>query len=571
MPGKHDALMLAQATRPENRSHPSILAWLTSPATGRGIHVLQPGGEWVFWSYRDLAHLVSQTADGLAELGIRRGGRVAILQRPGADFVATFFGTMLAGGACVPAAPPMAFQHPASYRDHLTRLLRTARPRVIVADHSILDQVRAAAGSAGTGLVIPGDDIRGGLPGGEPVHEGLIPDLPGEPALLQFTSGSSGAARAVPVTHGALASNVAAIRRWLRWTADDPVASWLPLYHDMGLIGCFITSVVSQSDFWLLPPEEFIHRPIEYVRCFGELGARLTAMPNFGLDYIAKRVRAEDIERMDFSRWRAVIVGAEYLNDVSFERFHALLGPRGFRRTAMRPAYGLAEATLAVTGLPLAEEWTSVAVEPTSVAVNRPIIRTASDGGQVIVGSGRPLSRISVSVVDEEGKELPGSWVGEIVVRGPSVAAGYAGGTQSATRFADGAVYTGDAGFIADGQLFVLGRLGDALKIRGRSVFAEDLEVALGNAGVPRHRTAVALGLRNGTPTAVVVFERPQPAWLDEARALLGRRAEGADVAIVDLGSGTIPRTSSGKVRRRQIWLAFAGGSLPGRVAGNPR
>ena len=347
-------------------------------------------------------------------------------------------------------------------------------------------------------------------------------------------------------------------------------ASWLPLHHDMGLIGCLITPVVDGSDVRLLAPEEFVQRPLRYLRCFAAppagSGAELTAMPSFGLRYVARRVRPDALAGLDFTGWRAVIVGAERVSAEALERFHALLGPFGLSRRALLPAYGLAEATLAVTGLPVAEEWSAVRVAPATLGLGAEVATDA--GAPPLVGCGRPLAGVEVTVTGEDGAPLPDGHVGEIEVRSPALMAGYqrpAGAgeeSRSLTELAGGALRTGDAGFVRDGQLHVLGRLGDSMKVRARAVFAEDLETALAELGLPPHRIAVALGVRGGTPTAVAVLERGRAEWVPQVESLLRRGAEGAEVVVAQGPPGTIPRTSSGKPKRRELWRAFLAGRL---------
>lgn len=550
-----------------------VLDWLDDPAADRGIFFASDGDDWDYWTYDRLAQLTRRVAAGLRQAGVGDHDVVAIVQRCGPEFVASLFGTMLAGAAASPIAAPMPFQHPTGYAGHLVGLLAGARPAIVLTETGQSDQVRTASRAAApdgssvqvTTVAEIADDTLSGRP-----DEATKPDRTDRLALLQFTSGSSGRARAVRVPHAALSANVAAIRQWLRWTPDDPVASWLPVHHDMGLTGCLVTPVVSQSNVWLMAPEQFVRRPERYLRCFGELGARFTAMPNFGLDHIARRVEPEQLRGMDFTEWRAAIIGAEHLAADAFQRCYDLLHPYGLRRAALLPAYGL--ATLAVTGLPLDEGWCSVSIEPASLTLGQPVVRLdeqpASEGdqrpGEHVVGCGRPLAGLSVAVYDEAGRPCLDGYVGEILVRGSSVAGGYADDQMAgSSTFVDGELHTGDAGFMLDGQLFVLGRLGDSLKIRGRSVFAEDLEAIVQSVGVPAHRLAVALGLHRGFPTAVVVLEVSQQSWLTAARRKVAQRVEQAKVVVLDMPRGTIPRTSSGKVRRREIWRAFCAGELP--------
>jgi len=536
-----------------------LLSWLEDPSDDRGIRFAGNGDEWDFWSYSSLADSTVRVASGLRALGVGHDDVVSIVLPSGPGFVAALFGTMFAGAVPSPLAPPMAFQDLAVYDDHVAGVLRTARPRLVVTDLALKDPIDRLARHADVASVTTIDEVLGSG------SDGAGPARPADLALLQFTSGSSGRARGVRITFDALEANVGGIREWLRMTTEDATATWLPVHHDMGLIGCLLTPVVNGSDVWLLQPEQFVHSPVRYLRCFGESGARLTAMPAFGLAYIARRVRPAALEGFDFSRWRAVIVGAERLDADVFGQFHGLLAPFGLRRSAILPAYGLAEATLAVTGLPLFQGWRSVAVRPGSVATGDAIAR--ADGvtdGNAVVGCGQPLTGVTVAVVDEAGQALPDGHVGEIVVRAPSVASGYLSGEESSslTAIEAGRLATGDAGFRLDGELYVLGRLGDSLKVRGRAVFAEDVEAALATAGLPGHRLAVALGIRDGRPTAVAVLEHPQSGWAELAEQVVRRRTEGALVVVAPVPRGAIARTSSGKPKRRLLWHSFVGGTL---------
>jgi acyl-CoA synthetase (AMP-forming)/AMP-acid ligase II len=560
----------------QERARRQLLGWLDQPAPDRGIWFAAQDG-WDRWSYARLAALTRQVAEGMRRRGLAPGAVVAIVHRSGPGFVAGLFGAMLAGGAAAPIAPPMTFQAATGYQDYLAGLLAGCRPSLIVTEPELADTLRDMAGPAATQVVCVADltaaadsgsapagaSSRGASPGGRPsdAAAGLV--------LTQFTSGSTGVARTVRVPASALLANVTAIQRWLRWTREDPVASWLPVHHDMGLTGCLITPVVTGSDAWLLPPSEFIRRPARYLRCFGESGARLTAMPAFGLEHIVRAIRPGDLSGLDFSAWRAAIIGAEHIEAATLDRFHALLAPHGFSRQALLPAYGLAEATLAATGTPLDEQWRSVTVDARLVP-GRPVAPAGGAGDEsrvTVVSCGRPLHGVSVRIVGDDGKELPPGWLGEIELRGSSIADGYAGNpSASASRFRDGVLRTGDAGFLAGGELMVLGRLGDSMKIRGRSVFAEDVEAAICQAGVPARRVAVALGVQHGTATAVLVLEEPDASTTADALAAARRRTEHAHLVVVTARRGAIPRTTSGKVRRRRIWEAYLAGALDGSL-----
>ncbi|MEH1123245.1 AMP-binding protein [Micromonospora sp. CPCC 206061] len=544
--------------------NPSLLSWLDAPSPRRGIRFAGLDDSWDFWSYQRLADLTERFADGLAGAGVPPDAAVTVISHGGPRFVAALFGTMRAGATPSPLAPPMLFGDPDGYAEHVHAALTAVRPAAVLVDARLAATVAPIAASAGAPQVIEIESLLAAE------ATGAARDRPlAELALVQFTSGSSGRSRPVRVPHSALAANVAAIRAWLGMRGEYPTASWLPVHHDMGLTGCLITPVVDGSDIWLLSPEQFIQHPLRFLRCFGALGARHTAMPTFGLAHIVRRVRPEQLAGLDFSRWRAVIVGAERVDPVILDRFLNLLEPYGLRRRAALPAYGMAEATLAATGLPVPEEWRALRCEPASLTVGARIRVTGAADAQPVVGCGRPLDGVEVRVEDPDGQPLPEDTVGEIVVRGVSVAAGYAGppaASGSLTTFTGDRLRSGDAGFLHGGQLFVLGRLGDSLKIRARTVFAEDLEAAMAGHGVPSHRFAAVLGVREGTSTAVAIVEHPRDGWLAAAAKVLRHRAPGAEVVVVDAPRGTILRTTSGKPKRRLLWQLF----VAGRLAGNP-
>ncbi|MEQ4305092.1 AMP-binding protein [Plantactinospora sp. B6F1] len=550
-----------------------LLSWLDDPAEERGIRFAGPGDEWEFWSYRRLAELTRRVSTGLAAR-LEPGAVVGIVQGSGPSFVATLFGAMTAGCVPSPLAPPLAFQDADAYAAHAVGLLRSSRAAAVVADEDLVADLAPLAAVAGVRWVTTAGELTLGCPPDGPAPEAR---RPAELALVQFTSGSSGAARGVRVPRRAVEANVAAIRRWLEMTQVDVTASWLPVHHDMGLIGCLLAPVVNRSDLWLMRPEQFVRNPTRYLRCFDTSGATrgggaaLTAMPNFGLAHIVRRVRAEALRGVDLSGWRAVILGAERIDAAMLEAFDALLRPHGFSRRALLPAYGLAESTLAVTGLPLAEEWRATVVDPGGLEAGRRMPTPVSPGaGRRLVGCGRPLAGTTVEIRDDEGRLLPPGTLGEIVVRGPSVAAGYLEGTAegSASAFLpDGGLRCGDAGFLGeDGQLYVLGRLGDSIKVRGRAVFAEDIESVLAEGGIPPSRAVALLGARAGVPTLVVVFESARPEWLAYAATCARARAEGVEMVLLDAPRGTVVRTSSGKPRRRLLWSRYLRGQLPGVV-----
>ena len=535
---------------------PRLLDWLRNPPGDRGVRCLTESG-WRLCSYDALADRARRTAAGLACSGVGDGAVVTLVQRSGPEFVAALFGAILAGATPSPLAPPQLFQEAGAYAEQAGARLARSRPAVIVAAAEYRELLGPLADGCGARLVDP-ERLATAPPA--PVAE------PGAAAaLLQFTSGTSGQARGVRVSRAALEANVHAIARWLKMTGSDGTASWLPVHHDMGLIGCLITPIVMGGDLWLMSPEDFIREPLRYLRCFDGGRARLTAMPAFALSHMARRLPPEMLAGIDLSALRTIIVGAERIDADALAGFAALGARAGLAPTALRPAYGLAEATLAVTGLELGVRWRTVHVDPERLALGARLREMES--GVAVVGCGRPLAGVEVEVHGPAGERAENGTVGEIVVSGAGVADGYVDhDPDRPSRIEGGRLRTGDAGFRLDGELFVLGRLGDALKLRGRHVFAEDLEAALVRSGIAPHRLAVVLGEHRGAGVAVAVLEGAAGERADTAVRLLRRRIEHARIVVVDAPRGTVQRTSSGKPRRRHLWQQFAAGRLPGEV-----
>ncbi|MEV0282115.1 AMP-binding protein [Streptomyces sp. NPDC050610] len=534
------------------RSHP-LLDRLTSPNAGHGIRFYESddGGCWRFRSYADLARSAFALAGRLRDLGTAPGDTVVTATGSGPEFVAAFLGATALGATPAPLAPPLPLQDPQTHRRLAERMVETVRPSVVVTLPR-WEQAFSGLHPQGTArprlLTVTDAELSAAPRAPQTVA------APPRRALVQFTSGSSGPAKAVTVSADALDEQLTAVRRWLRMEPDDATATWLPFHHDMGLVGCLLTPLSAGSDLWVMRPEDFVRSPLAWLRCFGSLGARLTSVPPLGLAHVVRRVRPESLEGLDFSEWRAVITGAERIPPQTLRAFTGLLAPKGFSSRALLPAYGLAEATLAVTGSGLDDAPRTLAVDRRSLAPGRRVLPAGpAEHALEMTGCGRPLVRdTAVLVHDESGQSLPASHVGEIVVTGPSHA---------------DVLRTGDSGFLHDGELFVVGRLGDSVKCRGATLFAEDLEESvlalssLRGAGV-----AVLLGSRGGIPAAVAVVERPPGPWTAEVVRRLRQRETDLDVAVVTGPRGTILRTSSGKPRRRAMWRAHLTGALGHRA-----
>ena len=296
-----------------------LLAWVDKPHACRGVRFLGRDGAWQRYGYDRLCILARAVAGGIRDRGLRRGDAVAIVQPSGPHFIASLFGVLLAGGTASPVAPPGAFQDAAVYAAHVTGALSSAGVRFVVVADDLHDGVAPLARATGAHATLRASALLDATPA-------WTRRDPAELALLQFTSGSSGRARAVRVPYAAVAANIAALDAWVLGPGPGAAASWLPVHHDMGLVGCLLTPVVNRRDLWLMTPEQFIRSPLRYLRCFsGEGAAAATAMPTFGLDHVVRRVREDDLSDIDLSGWRSLVIGAERVDAPTLDRFHALL------------------------------------------------------------------------------------------------------------------------------------------------------------------------------------------------------------------------------------------------------
>lgn len=489
-----------------------LVAWLDRADDAAGVHVLV-GDDWVRTGYRALAARASRRADQVRAVTRGRPAVVGIARRRADDLLADFFGTVAAGAAPAVLRPPAAGERPADHLADTRARIRRGGVVMLLADDGTLPVGGfAASESENTAEIVESD-----------------------PALIQFSSGTTAGPAPTALTAGQLLANIRAIAAWLQIRPGDGTATWLPPTHDMGLVGCLLTPALTGTDIWVSSPAQFLRRPLRYLDLFATRRCRLGAMPPFGLDRLL-RALAPDAPVGDLSGWRALVVGAQRIPPSTLRAFERRLAPTGLGPHVLCPAYGLAEATLAVTGSAPDRPWR--ALPPLAGAAAAPDL----------VGCGEPLPGVSVSVrVDGRlAASAGGRASGEIVVRGPSVPAE--------------PLRTGDIGLLDGGELFVLGRAGDAVNVRGRRIGADDVEVALAAGGGDLRHLAVVLGDRADGPCAIVVTDRRGTDLV--AAVAIVRRVVG-DVAVVPLlvRAGGIPRSMSGKVRRRKLWEAVTAGT----------
>jgi acyl-CoA synthetase (AMP-forming)/AMP-acid ligase II/acyl carrier protein len=504
------------------------------------------------------------------------GERALLLYPPGLEYVAALFGCFYAGVVAVPAYPPRRNKSDPRLQSIVADcgpVLALTTPELLAEADKLCSHTSGLAGLRWVATEdVPAEEAQGWRD----------PDARGDTlAFLQYTSGSTAAPKGVMVSHGNLLHNFALIEEFCGYTPESRSVIWLPPYHDMGLIGGILQPLF--TGYWaaLFSPVAFIQRPARWLEAVSRYGATSSGGPNFAYDLCVHAVRSEEREGLDLSRWEIAFNGAEPVRHETLRAFAGSFAPCGFRARAFYPCYGLAEATLMVTGGRPAEAPVERAVDPG--ALGEGAVRDAADEGRYrLVGSGRSAPSQRVIVVDPLTlRECPSDRVGEVWVAGGSVARGYWGRTgETAETFAafeagtgEGPfLRTGDLGFLDDGELFVTGRLKDLIVIRGRNHYPQDIEqtAVRGHAGL-RAGSGAAFSVDDGGEERLVVVQEVsrQAAATDvEEVAAAIRRAVAAEHglqvhAIAVVRPGGVPKTSSGKVQRRACRAKFLAGDLP--------
>ncbi len=510
-------------------------------------------------TYGHLARRARGQASRLTAEGWGPGDRALLLYPAGPEFVEAFFGCIYAGVVAVPVWPPNP-RHLERSLATLAGILRDCEPKGVLTTGA-LQGLAAGIGSrvpglAGTPLVATDGATTDGA--------WTPPAIDAETlAFLQYTSGSTGSPKGVRMTHRNLLANQAMICAAGRTGPGLRGVGWLPLYHDMGLIGHVLHPLCLGGSLAFLSPLHFLERPMRWLEAMSHFRAEAGGGPDFAYALCARKATGADLSGLDLSSWRTAFVGAEPVRAETLETFARVFGPCGFAAKSLFPCYGLAEATLIVTGAHL----------------DAGVHRHPLPGGRSAVGCGPPVPGVELRITTPgDGAPLPDGAEGEILVRGPSVSAGYWGRPPEdpETFIPDPAgawLRTGDLGTLVDGQLHVTGRIKDLIVIRGRNLYPQDLERA-GEAACPQLRPggsaafAVADEAEGEGLGFVAEVRREVPAEALAAlsvaiRVALTAAAEAGPRVVALLPQGELPKTSSGKVRRREAGQAVADGSLP--------
>jgi acyl-CoA synthetase (AMP-forming)/AMP-acid ligase II len=552
------------------RARPQTLSDWLDRAAGHpraGLRFLDRHERETWRSWADVRGRAVEVCGSLQAAGIAPGERVALVYPTGPEFFDAFFGILLAGAVPVPLYPPVRLGRMQEYQRRTARMVELAGVRLVLADGRVRRFLGEAIRASKPGL---GCRTLDGLPGGAGRP---VPADPDALALVQFSSGTTVAPKPVALSHRALVAQTLLLNGY--WPDDEEVrhsgASWLPLYHDMGLVGCVFPALERPSRLTLIPPEAFIGRPALWLRAISRYRATISPAPNFAYGMCVSRIADDELDGVDLSSWRVALNGAETVVPSVMRAFAERFARWGFRAEALTPVYGMSEAALAVT-------FSDPRRAPVGRRFDRDVL--ASHGraesradGLELASVGRPLPGFELRIVGKDGAACSEGRVGSIRVKGPSLMDGYLDRPQATRRvLRDGWFDTGDLGFLLDGELYLTGRAKDVLLLRGRNHAPEEVERAVDGVRGVRTGCSVAVShLPAGAESEELVL------FVERARTATGAELDriAADCRDAVLGStglmpgsvlvldrGTLPRTSSGKLRRRETLRQFLAGEL---------
>jgi 1-acyl-sn-glycerol-3-phosphate acyltransferase len=581
----------AEAAPERTQSLVEVLEWHAGRHPRRRHLLFYPGdGAPLELTYGDLLRRARRVAAGLGGAGVERGQAVALMLPSGHDYFVAFFGVLLAGAVPVPLYPPA---RRSQIEDHLRRqagILSTSQAVALVTFPEVMTVARLLRAQVlGLGRVMTVAELEEGSGGGgggkssAAMEEGVEgggagsggPEAAADVALLQFTSGSTGRPKGVVLTHANLLANLRALGQAVAIGPQDVVVSWLPLYHDMGLIGAWMASLYFGMPLVLMSPLGFLARPARWLQLLSRHRGTLSAAPNFAYELCARKVADEELAGVDLSAWRFALNGAEPVSPEAIRRFTGRFGRYGFRPEAMAPVYGLAECSLALAIPPLGrgpvvEVVEREAFERSGRAVPAAPAPGGAEGRELrFVGCGMPLPGHELRIVDAAGHEVGDRQEGSLCFRGPSATSGYFRDAEATRRLRRGEwLDSGDRAYTVGREVFITGRDKDIIIRAGRNLYPHELEAAVGGVAGIRQGCVAVFGVADratGTERLVVLAEtraadeterqRLREAVQDATVALLGEPAD----EVVLAPPHAVPKTSSGKVRRtasRELYLS---------------
>jgi len=577
---------LAQAIEDASKADPTLGFRFISEAGVPGFGGGAASSEASF-SYTALERASARYGGALQALGLTKGDRVALILPTNEDFVLCFFGAIRAGIVPVPIYPPLGLGQLQSYLDNTRHIVAKSGARALVTTAQIkrlLGTVQSA--SPALEQVVAVEAIRESLEPLKPVK--LRPD---DIAFLQFTSGSTSRPKGVTLTHANLIANMKCIMHdGLHMTKEDVGVSWLPLYHDMGLIGFVIAPLALRTPIVFLPPLLFLKRPIAWFQALSRHKGTISFAPNFAYALCVKRIRERELEGIDLSAWRVAGCGAEPIRPETLEAFSESFAKVGFDKKALLPAYGMAESSLAIAFTELEEGMKTIAVDGEVLWAENTAKLVPEDDERAVrlVSCGKKFPEHDIAIFAPDDAEsatpLPERAVGEIRIKGPSVMPSYwEDSERTRETFSGGWLKSGDLGFLHEGRLYICGRSKELIIVNGRNYYPQDIEWAASQIAGVRKGNVIAFGASDrgerDRERVVVAFECQDVPKGADARELANEKQPLAQAVrkavqdamaltlddVVPLGPGILPKTSSGKLQRAKTRELYESGELTQR------
>jgi fatty-acyl-CoA synthase len=535
-------------------------------------------GNETHYGYVEVERLTAGRAKALQDLGLNKGDRVGIVVIEPEDFVLSFLACIRIGVLPVPMYPPMSFGALDAYADKTSRILTNAGASVLVASdklknllYSQLDAVPSLR------RFVTSESLR--VSKGEPVYPEIVPD---DLCFLQYTSGSTSDPKGVMVSHASLIANTHHIifdALQMEPEKGDKAVSWLPLYHDMGLIGFVIAPITSGIGSVFIPTLRFIKRPSVWMDTVHRHRGNASFAPNFAFALVTRRAKESDLEKWDLSCLKVLGCGAEPIQPATMREFTELYGSRcNLPETSLMPAYGMAEATLAMSLVLAPDKFVTHVVDAETFQGEGKAIPPV-EGKPFIenVGCGPAFKDHQLVAMAEDGTILPEDMEGELCLKGASVTPGYFRNAEAtAEAYRDGWLHTGDLGYVHDGQIYVTGRIKDLIILNGRNVHPQSIEWAAADVEGVRKGNVIAFSVPGTSSEELVVVAESRgsdPVALADAIRLHVQRELAITCAdVLVLGPGNLPKTSSGKLQRRkarQLFLTNKLGSTGSRTMGS--